>query len=439
MSQKTVAIHTLGCKVNQTESASIAEMFKQHGYRVADMDQRADVYIINTCTVTHLSDRKSRQMIRRATKSNPDGLIVVTGCYAQTSPGEVLEIPGVDLVVGTVDKNRIVQLVQQAVDNESIPLNTVEDIPEYYAFQEMPTVTQGGKTRAFIKVQEGCNNFCAYCIIPYARGPLRSRSLPNIVDEVWQLVDKGFKEVVLTGIHTGAYGLDFKDGTELSTLVKELVKIPGLTRLRLSSVEPNDITPELIEVAGNNKVFCKHLHIPLQSGDDQVLKSMGRRYTTKHFADLIEDIRVKMPGVAITTDIIVGFPGETEQMFDNSYNFCRQMAFAGMHVFKYSPRKGTPAANFPNHVPSQVKEGRSKRLIQLGERLAGDFAAKMLGKTVEVLLEHPVKNNPNNWEGLTDTYLRVETEASAGDMRGILANVKVFEVNTNRLYGKINI
>ncbi|WP_034638598.1 tRNA (N(6)-L-threonylcarbamoyladenosine(37)-C(2))-methylthiotransferase MtaB [Desulfofalx alkaliphila] len=437
MSQKTVAIHTLGCKVNQTESAAIAQMFKDSGYTVTEIDQPAHVYIINTCTVTHLSDRKSRQVIRRAVKANPDGLVVVTGCYAQTSPGEVIEIPGVDLVVGTADKNKIVQLVEEAAKKLPQPLKVVGDIFQLKKFQEMPTATDSGKTRAFIKVQEGCDNHCAYCIIPYARGPLRSRKIESIVQESKELVQRGFKEIVLTGIHTGAYGLDFKDGTELSTLVKELVQLPGLARLRLSSVEPNDITPELIRVMVQSKVFCNHLHIPLQSGDDQVLKSMRRRYNTGQFAQLIGKIREKIPHIAITTDVIVGFPGETDEMFENTYQYCRQMAFSGMHVFKYSPRRGTPAADFPNQVDAKDKERRSYRLIELGCRLAENYAAKALGKTVEVLAEQRVKDKPDQWEGLTDTYLRVEFSAP-GNIKGRLVKVLVTGTNEQRLFGKIN-
>ncbi|MEG6614838.1 tRNA (N(6)-L-threonylcarbamoyladenosine(37)-C(2))-methylthiotransferase MtaB [Peptococcaceae bacterium 1198_IL3148] len=434
---KKVAIHTLGCKVNQTESAAIGEMFKEHGYLLTEFGQPADVYIINTCTVTHLGDRKSRQMIRRAAKINPQGLIVVTGCYAQTSPGEVMEIPGVDLVVGTADKNKIVQLVEQEVAKPAGPVNAVLDVFQQHEFQELPTVTESGKTRAFIKVQEGCNNYCAYCIIPYARGPLRSRSLTNVVEEVHKLVKEGFKEVVLTGIHTGAYGLDFKDGTELSTLIKELVHINGLKRLRLSSVEPNDITPELIGIAQSSKVFCNHLHIPMQSGDDQVLKSMGRRYTTKHFEQLIADIRNQIPDIAITTDVIVGFPGETEELFENTYKFCQKMAFSGIHVFKYSPRKGTRAADFPNQVAAEQKEKRSHRLIALGQQMAKSYAERFLGQTVEVLVEQPVKDNPGCWEGLTETYLRVEFSA-IGDLHGQLVQVRLKEQQGDKLFGKLN-
>ncbi|MTI81483.1 MAG: tRNA (N(6)-L-threonylcarbamoyladenosine(37)-C(2))-methylthiotransferase MtaB [Firmicutes bacterium] len=434
---KTVAIHTLGCKVNQTESSAIAQLFKECGYDDVDFNQVADVYIINTCTVTHLGDRKSRQIIRRAIKNNPDALVVVTGCYAQTSPGELLEIPGVDLVVGTADKNKIVELVEQAAGEKSGPLNAVTDIFNQNSFKELPTVTESGKTRAFLKVQEGCDNYCAYCIIPYARGPLRSRQPQSIVDEVQKLISSGFKEFVLTGIHTGAYGLDFKDGTELSTLIKELVKLPGLNRLRLSSVEPNDITKDLIDVAASSDVFCNHLHIPLQSGDDHVLKSMRRRYNTRQFAQLIDSIRERLPGIAITTDVIVGFPGETDEMFENTLNFCRKIGFAGIHVFKYSPRRGTAAADFPEQVLPAEKEKRSKSLMLLSQQLLQSYAEKTINSTVEVLAEQMVEGKPHCWEGLTDTYLRVEFPSNE-DMQGKIVNVAVFDYKQGKLIGKIN-
>lgn len=436
MSQKTVAIYTLGCKVNQTESAAIAEMFKGRGYTITDFNQAADVYIINTCTVTHLGDRKSRQMIRRAAKTNPNAVIVVTGCYAQTSPGEVLEIPGVDLVVGTGDKNRIVELVEKSAEKMPQPVNAVTDIFAQQEFKELPTAAENGKTRAFIKVQEGCNNYCAYCIIPYARGPLRSRRPESIIAEIKKLVERGFKEVVLTGIHTGAYGLDFNDGTDLATLVEKILTVPDLARLRLSSVEPNDITPELIDIAAKSKVFCRHLHIPLQSGDDTVLKNMRRRYTTQQFAQLIKDIREKIPDIAITTDVIVGFPGETDQMFENTYQFCQDIAFAGMHVFKYSPRKGTAAADFPNQVPAPKKEERSKRLVALAKKMAQNYGQKFVGQNVEVLVEQPVAGKVSFWEGLTDTYLRVEFAAD-GDLHGKFVLVQLTAYRDERLCGKM--
>ncbi|MBO8136721.1 MAG: tRNA (N(6)-L-threonylcarbamoyladenosine(37)-C(2))-methylthiotransferase MtaB [Desulfotomaculum sp.] len=435
MGQKTVAIRTLGCKVNQTESSAIAELFKKRGYSTASFDEAADIYIINTCTVTHLGDRKSRQTIRRAIKKNPDALIVVTGCYAQTSPGEIIEIPGVDLVVGTADKHKIVDLVEQALKENLRPFSMVTDVYEQTSFQEMPTVTESGKTRAFIKVQEGCDNYCAYCIIPYARGPLRSRRMESIIDEVKKLVARGYKEIVLTGIHTGAYGIDFKDGTRLSTLVKQLLKLPGLKRLRLSSVEPNDITPELTEAAASSSVFCRHLHIPLQSGDDYILKLMRRRYTTSDFAKMIADIRSKIPGIAITTDVIVGFPGETDEMFANTYKFCQDINFAGMHVFKYSPREGTAAANFPDQVDHGKKEERSKRLIELAGRMAQNYAQQAVGSTVEVLAEQRVEGK-NSWEGLTDTYLRVEFP-SADDLQGKIVDVYITGAEQAKLYGKL--
>ncbi|MCL5935024.1 MAG: tRNA (N(6)-L-threonylcarbamoyladenosine(37)-C(2))-methylthiotransferase MtaB, partial [Firmicutes bacterium] len=317
---KTAAIYTLGCKVNQYESSAIGDMFRQAGYQVVDFEQPADVYVINTCTVTHLGDRKSRQIIRRAAKQNPAAVIAVTGCYAQTSPGEVLEIPGVDLVVGTKDKSRIVKLVE-AYSGEKGPLNVVADVMASDCFEELPVPSEQGKTRAFLKIQEGCNSFCAYCIIPYARGPVRSRLPENVLNSAAELVQQGFKEIVLTGIHIGAYGQDFSDRhIDLGRLVERLAKVPGLVRLRLGSVEPHDINDALIQAVARNKNICRHLHIPLQSGDDEILAGMKRRYDTRRFEELIKGIYSTIEGIAITSDVIAGFPGETERHFQNTLN-----------------------------------------------------------------------------------------------------------------------
>ncbi|MCD5407410.1 MAG: tRNA (N(6)-L-threonylcarbamoyladenosine(37)-C(2))-methylthiotransferase MtaB [Desulfotomaculum sp.] len=437
MSRKKAAIYTLGCKVNQTESVAISEMFKNQDYQLVDFDKPADVYIINTCTVTHLSDRKSRQMIRRAVKINPSALVVVTGCYAQISADQIMEIPGVDLVVGTGDKNNIVALVEKTNKSTS-PVKMVTKISEQHQFVEMPVVTKGNKTRGFIKVQEGCNDFCTYCIIPHARGPLRSRKLSSIITEVQQLLQNDFKEIVLTGIHTGAYGLDFRNGLNLATLVKELLSLPGLVRLRLSSVEPNDIKAELIAIASAAKSFCKHLHIPLQSGDDQILATMQRKYNTEYYARLINDIREKIPDMAITTDIMVGFPGESEAMFDNTYNFCRKMNFSGMHVFKYSSRKGTVAANFSNQVPASKKNWRSNKLMILAEQLAANYAANYLGQKTAILVEQQIENKPGYWQGLTSNYLRVEFYAPGNaDLCGQFLNIRITKIDHKKLYGEI--
>ncbi|AQS59907.1 tRNA (N(6)-L-threonylcarbamoyladenosine(37)-C(2))-methylthiotransferase MtaB [Desulforamulus ferrireducens] len=433
---KTAAIYTLGCKVNQYESAAIGDLFRQAGYEMVDFEQQADVYVINTCTVTHLGDRKSRQMIRRAAKQNAQAVIAVTGCYAQTSPGEVLEIPGVDLVVGTKDKANIVKLVEAFAKGKG-PVKAVDDIMDSHSYEELPVPIEQGKTRAFLKIQEGCNSFCAYCIIPYARGPVRSRLPENVLTSATQLIEQGFKEIVLTGIHIGAYGQDFADEQiDLAWLVDRLAKLPGLLRLRLGSIEPHDINDALIKAVASNPNICRHLHIPLQSGDDEVLASMRRRYNIAQFESLVNNIYQAIPGVALTTDVIVGFPGETEGQFQNTLQTVERVGFASLHVFKYSPRKGTPAAAMPDQVSPHVKEERSKRLIELGDKLANKFARKQLGQDLEVLVEQPHEGDNRLFEGHTDTYLKVIFPAEE-KLRGQLVRVHIDEIFGQYLKGRI--
>lgn len=427
------AIYTLGCKVNQYESEALASLFRKEGYEVVDFKEPADVYVINTCTVTHLGDRKSRQMIRRAARVNPDAVIAVTGCYAQTSPGEVLEIPGVDIVVGTRDRGRLPELIAAARQSR-VPINTVDDIMQHAEFEELPILDYETRTRAFIKIQEGCSNFCTYCIVPYARGPLRSRPEERVLAESEHFIREGFKEIVLAGIHTGAYGLDRGEGRSLADLVEKIVRLPGLHRLRLSSIEPMDITFDLIDVIAENPVVCRHLHIPLQSGDDTVLKRMNRKYTAGEFARLVATVRDRIPGVAITTDIMVGFPGETEEQFEHSYRFAEVMGFARMHVFKYSPRRGTKAAGYPDQLAPEQKEERSRRLLELSEKMSGEFAGRFLGTDMEVLVEQRHSKRSKFYEGLTDNYLRVLVPGDE-KMRGRFARVTLEKIKGEYLLG----
>ncbi|RKO66220.1 tRNA (N(6)-L-threonylcarbamoyladenosine(37)-C(2))-methylthiotransferase MtaB [Desulfofundulus salinus] len=433
---RTVAVTTLGCKVNQYESAALVTLFRERGYKVVDFSEPADIYVINTCTVTHLGDRKSRQLIRRATRNNPHARVVVTGCYAQTSPEEVLSIPGVDLVVGTRDKSRIVDLVEELESRKEGPLAVVRDVFADQDYEELPVPALPSRVRAFLKIQEGCNNYCAYCIIPYARGPLRSRDPENVLAEARRLVAGGFKELVLTGIHTGAYGQDRPGDLDLAGLVERLAEIPGLVRLRLSSVEPMDITDKLVDTMATRPNVCRHLHIPLQSGDDTVLARMRRHYTTAWFRELVQRVRERMPGIAITTDIIVGFPGETDGQFENTFNFVREMALARLHVFKYSPRQGTAAASFPDQISAPVKEARSRRLIALGDELARSFAAKHIGQEVQVLVEEELPEKEGFFAGLTDNYLRVIFPARK-NLVGELVTVRVEGIEGADLKGMI--
>lgn len=432
---KKVAFHTLGCKVNQYETEAVASLFRKEGFEIEEFSKKADVYVINTCTVTHLGERKSRQMIRRAKRLNKDAVVVVMGCYAQTSPGEVTAIDGVDLVIGTKDRDKVVRYVQEFWDKGK-PLNLVQDIMQVEEFEELSIVEQEARTRAFIKIQEGCNNFCTYCIIPYARGPVRSRKSGSVIREAKRLIEQGFQEIVLTGIHIGAYGRDFDNGYGLGELVTELADLPGLKRLRLGSLEPEDVTLQLIGAMASNPVICRHLHLPLQSGDDHILEKMKRRYNTHEYARLVDSIRTMVDGVAITTDIIVGFPGETDEHFNNTYQYVEALRFSKLHVFKYSQRKGTPAATFEGQVPAQVKEERSTNLIKLGKALSKDFAMQFIDQEVEVLVEQEVKDKPGFWEGFADNYLSVAFPGSE-EMKGKFVRVKLKEVIGEYIYGEI--
>lgn len=435
MSGKRVAVYTLGCKVNQYESAALEGLFRQRGYQVVDFNGEADVYLINTCTVTHLGDRKSRQLIRRAARANPDALVVVTGCYAQTSPGEVAAVPGVDLVVGLRDRAGLVDLVESA-QKGAAPATLVGDIDAVRGFEELPPPMEQGRVRAHLKIQEGCDSFCTYCIVPHARGPLRSRPPAAVLDEARLLLAAGYREIVLTGIHTGAYGRDLPGAPDLAQLVQELQYLPGLLRLRLSSVEPNDITINLVNALAMTPVACRHLHIPLQSGNDTILKRMGRQYTATEFSRMVGTIRSILPGVAITGDVMVGFPGETGEQFEHTCHLVTKVAFAGLHVFKYSPRRGTPAATWPDQVEQGVKEARSRKLIRIGKQLAGAYKDRHIGEVVEVLVEQSWSSKGGWLEGLTGNYLRV---VFPGDLalRNSLVQVNITGISGEYLEGRI--
>ncbi|MCL5057078.1 MAG: tRNA (N(6)-L-threonylcarbamoyladenosine(37)-C(2))-methylthiotransferase MtaB [Actinobacteria bacterium] len=433
MSSKRVAIATLGCKVNQYESSSMAGMFRTRGYQVVDFGELADVYVINTCTVTHAGDRKSRQYIRRAVRSNPEGLVVVTGCYAQVSPGEVLEIPGVDLVMGTADKSRIVDRVEEIKKGKKV--SAVLEPSEIKEFEELPAVAATGRTRAFLKIQEGCNNYCSYCIVPYARGPVRSRDPGRVLEEAGKMVEAGYREIVLTGIHTGAYGQDKPGAPGLASLLERLSDVRGLARIRLSSVEPMDVNEDLISILAGGLPFCPHLHIPLQSGDDVILSAMKRHYTAADFKRLAGEIKERIRDVSITTDVIVGFPGESGDNFINTYRLAEEIRFSAMHVFKYSPRKGTAAAEFPGQVAGEVKERRSKMLIDLGSALAGEFASQYIGREVEVLVEDLADGRPGMLQGHTANYLLVVFPGDEG-LKGEFVRVRAEKVSGGTLEGR---
>ncbi|MDD4334816.1 MAG: tRNA (N(6)-L-threonylcarbamoyladenosine(37)-C(2))-methylthiotransferase MtaB [Desulfotomaculaceae bacterium] len=435
MTKKRVAVYTLGCKVNQYESSSLAWLFQERGYRVVDFAEEADVYIVNTCTVTHLGDRKSRQLIRRAAKANPHAFVAVTGCYAQVSPGEIMKIPGVDLVVGTRDKAALVDLVERAV-NERTPVNAVSAYVDGDQFEEMSVQSIQDRVRAFLKIQDGCSNYCTYCIVPYARGPLRSRQPDRTIDAARHMVAAGYKEIVLTGICIGAYGSGLEQDITLAGLMQSLLEIPGLQRLRLSSIEPHDITLELVEVMSSSEIFCRHLHLPLQSGSEEILRRMGRRYTAWEYLRLVDVLRENMPGLGLTTDVMVGFPGESEEYFQNTFDLVNRIGFSGLHVFKYSPRRETPAAGYDRQVGPALKDERSRKLIRLGKKLAAQFASSHLGRNLSVLVEQPAPGADGFLEGHTDNYIKVVFPGQAA-LVGQVVPVQTEKLQETILEGKI--
>ncbi|MBP3816596.1 MAG: tRNA (N(6)-L-threonylcarbamoyladenosine(37)-C(2))-methylthiotransferase MtaB [Firmicutes bacterium] len=403
-----VSFYTLGCKVNQYETEAMREKFQKAGYDVVGDDAPADIYIINTCTVTNLADRKSRQFIRRAKRENPEAMIAVTGCYAQIDPEKVAEIPGVDIIAGTNEKQDIVKYVEKALAEKAaytaastIHVKPYSDLTDYCS--DGLITAMESRTRAFVKIQEGCNRFCSYCIIPYARGKVRSRLEEEILEEVGGLVSKGFKEVVLTGINTALYGADRKGG--LRELLKAIDEIPGDFRVRLSSLEPTVVGISDVESILDSKKLCSHLHLSIQSGSNNVLKAMNRRYTREKYLGIVKMLRERDPFFGITTDIIVGFPGETEEDFMDSVNLVKSAEFSKVHVFRYSPRKGTKAAEMPGQIPEQEKTRRAKVLSQAAEEASAAFLNKQIGQTVKVLIEEQQKSGL--LVGYSDNYTRV--------------------------------
>ncbi|WP_053367186.1 tRNA (N(6)-L-threonylcarbamoyladenosine(37)-C(2))-methylthiotransferase MtaB [Bacillus sp. FJAT-27245] len=421
----TVAFHTLGCKVNHYETEAIWQLFKQEGYDRVEFESSSDVYIINTCTVTNTGDKKSRQVIRRAIRKNPDAVICVTGCYAQTSPAEIIAIPGVDIVVGTQDRVKMLDYIAQ-YKQERQPINGVRNIMKNRVYEELDVPAFTDRTRASLKIQEGCNNFCTFCIIPWARGLMRSRDPKEVIRQAQQLVDAGYKEIVLTGIHTGGYGEDLKD-YNLAALLRDLeAEVKGLKRLRISSIEASQITDEVIQVINDSELVVRHLHIPLQSGSDTVLKRMRRKYTMEFFGERLDRLKEALPGLAVTSDVIVGFPGETEEEFMETYNFVKAHKFSELHVFPYSKRTGTPAARMEDQVDEEVKNERVHRLIALSDQLAKEYASQFEGEVLEVIPEEEFKDGGQTglYVGYTDNYLKVVFPASE-EMVGKIVKVKI--------------
>lgn len=432
---KKIAFYTLGCKVNQADTASMEEIFRQAGYKVVPFNEAADVYLINTCVVTNNGQRRSRQIINRAVRHNPLSLTVVTGCYPQTSPEEVKAIEGVDVIIGNQERGRIVELVELALNEKRTEiLDNVQKMTVDTKFEELGAGTETDKTRAFLKIQEGCNQYCTYCIIPYARGPLRSRSLDNIKEEVAKLVAAGYKEVVLIGIHLGCYGKEQGGAVTLYDAVQAALSVDGLKRLRLGSLESVEVDPRIVELMARDKRLCRHLHLPLQSGCDKILKAMHRPYDTARYAELLRNIKEQLPDIAITTDVIVGFPGETEEDFAETMRFAESCGFAKMHIFPFSKRKGTPAEKMPNQIIEAVKEERAAKLGELDEILLHACLEKEVGTESEVLFEQPVDNE--HIEGLVGSYQRVIVKAPAS-LCGEIAKVKIVGVQEDFLVGEL--
>ncbi|MGZ9486775.1 tRNA (N(6)-L-threonylcarbamoyladenosine(37)-C(2))-methylthiotransferase MtaB [Staphylococcus epidermidis] len=421
----TVAFHTLGCKVNHYETEAIWQLFKDANYERVEFETNADVFVINTCTVTNTGDKKSRQIIRRAIRQNPDAVVCVTGCYAQTSSAEIMEIPGVDIVVGTQDRHKLLDYIQQFQD-ERQPINGVGNIMKNRTYEELEVPYFTDRTRASLKIQEGCNNFCTFCIIPWARGLMRSRDPEKVVEQATQLVNSGYKEIVLTGIHTGGYGQDLKN-YNLAQLLRDLDTIEGLERIRISSIEASQITDEVIDVIGNSNKVVRHLHIPLQSGSDDVLKRMRRKYTMAHFSERLTKLHQALPDLAVTSDVIVGFPGESEDEFQETYDFIVNHHFSELHVFPYSPRIGTPAARMDNQIDEETKNVRVHKLISLSNQLAKEYASKFEDEVLEVIPEE-MGEEPHTLVGYADNYMKVRFEGD-DSLIGQIVKVKIVKAN----------
>ncbi len=424
--QKTVAFYTLGCKVNQYDTEAVVEQFKESGYVVGSIDAYADVYVVNTCTVTHLSDRKCRQILRRTKRLNPNSTLVAMGCYAQSAGDKIKEeVEEVDLIVGTNRRREIVEMVQ-AYEAGKETTSYVEDIMGVDVFEELKINTMDEHTRVYLKIQEGCNNYCTYCIIPYVRGKIRSRQLENVIEEATRLAQMGFKEIVLTGIHLASYGKDLENIT-LIDAIQAVHAIEGIERIRLGSIEPVVVTDTFIEAIKALPKLCDHFHLSLQSGSQTVLKRMNRKYTKEAYAESVAKLRSILPDVAITTDIIVGFPGETEEEYQETLAYAREINFAQVHLFPYSSREGTVAAKMPNQVQAPIKEARVKGLKAITTATEQAFVQSHVGKVVEVLVE---KQEGNRVQGHTTNYIKVTFETTE-PVENTLCKVQVVTATDN--------
>ena len=420
-----VGIYTLGCKVNAYESEYISKLFEKHGYEIADFNDVCDIYIINTCSVTNQSDSKSRKIIREAIRRNKDACVVAMGCFIEANKD--CDIEGLNIKIGTKGKGNVLNLVEKYLQTKE-NIDYFEELTK--EFEDMDIKTFGSKTRAFVKIQDGCENFCTYCIIPYVRGKCCSKSPKNVISEITSLVNNGYKEIVLTGIHTGSYGVDLD--YSFASLLKEIIKIPDLYRLRISSIEVTELNSEVLDIIKNSKIICNHLHIPLQAGSNEILKLMNRKYDLDYFKNKIDEIRSIRPNIAISTDIIVGFPNETDDMFNNTLSFSKEIGFSKIHVFPYSERKNTPAAKFKDKVEPNIKKDRCNKLLNLSKALEINYMKKFINKEVEVLIE---KSTSEVSMGHTSNYLNVKIDGMYDKEEIVL--VKIVDINYPYVIGKV--
>ena len=428
-----VAFYTLGCKVNQYETNGMIQAFLEKGYEIVDFTEKSDIYIINTCTVTSISDKKSRQMIRRTKQLNPEAIVVAVGCYAQVAKDKLEEIKDIDLILGISEKTEIIKYVEEEI-KERNPKTYISDVMHQKQFVDFGSVNYTDKNRVAIKVQDGCNQFCTYCIFPYARGRIRSRKIENVKKEVEDLAQKGIKEIVITGIHVASYGKDLEENIGLIDLLEEINKIDGIERIRLSSLEPTLITEEFVKRLSKLAKICDHFHLSLQSGCNETLKRMNRHYTTEDFKEATELLRKTYPNVALTTDIIVGFPGETEEEFNITYEFLKEINFYKMHVFKYSPRHGTKAEKMPNQIDGNIKEERSKKLIELSDKNEINQNKRYINKNLDVLIE---EFEEGYYKGHTTNYIMVKIQENTNNLQNKIVTVKIIDNEGIDLIGKI--
>jgi threonylcarbamoyladenosine tRNA methylthiotransferase MtaB len=428
-----VALSTIGCKLNQFEMMGMREFFVERGYQIVPFPTPADIYVINTCTVTGKSDYRSRQAIRKAVKANPASFVVVTGCYAQLNPQEISRIKGVDLILGNNEKFFFHRYFTEPKELMS-PRIWTSDLSDAPPFATYPIKSFPGYTRAFVKIQDGCDAACSYCAVREARGPNRSEKPRKIISQIEQLVAAGYKEVVLTGIHLGTYGLDLGHDINLAGLLKRLKEVSSLRQIRLSSIEPKEFTPELIHEIADNPKVCHHLHIPLQSGDPEILSWMNRDYDPHYYFTLVHRLKSVMPEIAMGADVIVGFPGEEEHHFRNTYRFIQELPISYLHVFSYSKRKGTLAANLPQQISGEIKRERSLELRRLGKQKNLAFKKDFLEKTIEVLVENTRDKETGYLKGITDNYIKVLIQGADERMNNYY-RVKVAAIKSDKVYG----